>query len=374
MARFVTKGLEALAANADKAKFGSELKSIKGIFTGGATIPVEANWHAQRKKAIMKAHPEIAQLQGTDWKTFPLACIYAAVFTVLGIWACQYSWWIQLILAYTVGGYCAFCASVLGHDGVHGLAGGGAINDLTCIIGFLPGFIGAMGQFFKVEHIWHHSVVVDRVVRFGPQHSNFFKKLFVVTLTYAVVVAAFAVLSALMLIQMTVHAILHLLGKRKTLFPTQTRIPAFSRFPHGLHGWMYFNLVLSLVYEGVQLYYFGYGPVLFRLISCVISNGPSPLGMRNVQEHYYQRKGQPTTSVYAGLVNTLTFNIGFHVEHHDFSTIPCMRLPKIREIAPEHYNTLFAYRSYTEVLTRFFTDPGIPLNIIYEGNPLFSES
>jgi len=375
MAHFVTKGLEALTTNVDKAKFGSELKSIKGIFTGGATIPIEGNWHGNRKKAIVKAHPEVAQLQGTEWKTFPLACIYLVASTAVGIWAAQFSWWIQIILAYTIGCYVVFCGVVLGHEGVHGLVAGGAVmNDLTCIVGFLPGFVGAMGEFFKVEHVWHHSVVVDRVVRFGPQHNGFFKKLFIVTFTYVVVLGAFAVLSGLMLIQMTIHAVLHLLGKRKTLWPTQTRIPSFSRFPHGIHGWLYVNLLVSLIYEGVQIYYFGCGPVLFRMFSSVVGNGPSPLGMRNVQEHYYQRKGQPTTSVYAGIVNTLTFNIGYHVEHHDFSTIPCMRLPKLRKIAPEHYNDLFSYQSYTEVLTRFFSDPGIPLSIIYEGNPVFSES
>jgi len=93
--------------------------------------------------------------------------------------------------------------------------------------------------------------------------------------------------------------------------------------------------------------------------------------MRNVQEHYALQKGQPTASVYAGWINTVTFNIGYHVEHHDFNTIPHSRLYRLHQIAPEFYLTLPHYKSYTEIMYKFFTDKGIPLSVIFSDNPLF---
>jgi len=55
---------------------------------------------------------------------------------------------------------------------------------------------------------------------------------------------------------------------------------------------------------------------------------------------------QPTVSFYTpeGPVGTLMDLYmgyeGYHVEHHDFPDIPMYRLPALRHIAPEYYETL----------------------------------
>jgi sphingolipid delta-4 desaturase len=57
----------------------------------------------------------------------------------------------------------------------------------------------------------------------------------------------------------------------------------------------------------------------------------------------------------------VSFNVGYHNEHHDLVTIPWSRLPRVRQIAPEFYDGLHAYTSWTALLARFVRDPEITL-------------
>jgi len=163
-----------------------------------------------------------------------------------------------------------------------------------------------------------------------------------------------------------------LIGLRKTALPESTILPPFNRFPKTISWWFLMNAAAVYSYQGWLVYKYGFWALGFQIISNTFANGFHPLGMRNVQEHYYIRKDQPTTSVYPNWwTNFLCMNIGYHVEHHDFNVIPHSRLYRVREIAPEFYNNLFYYKSYTEVLLRFFTDTGIPLSTVFEGNPIY---
>jgi sphingolipid 4-desaturase/C4-monooxygenase len=51
--------------------------------------------------------------------------------------------------------------------------------------------------------------------------------------------------------------------------------------------------------------------------------------------------------------------MGFHNEHHDFPMIAWNRLPHLYHMAPEFYQTLFAYQSYTRLLLTFIFDKNI---------------
>ena len=46
-------------------------------------------------------------------------------------------------------------------------------------------------------------------------------------------------------------------------------------------------------------------------------------------------------------------------EHHDFPRVPGSRLHKIREIAPEYYDTLKYHTSWTKVIADYILDPGM---------------
>jgi sphingolipid delta-4 desaturase len=84
------------------------------------------------------------------------------------------------------------------------------------------------------------------------------------------------------------------------------------------------------------------------------------LGARWIQEHYLVFPGQETTSYY-GPLNKVALNVGYHNEHHDFPSVPWNRLPEVTRIAPEAYDTLGSYQSWTRLLLRFLFDPHISL-------------
>jgi len=71
-----------------------------------------------------------------------------------------------------------------------------------------------------------------------------------------------------------------------------------------------------------------------------------------IAEHYEFIDGQETYSYY-GPLNYLTYNVGYHNEHHDFPRVPGRLLPKVREIASEFYDPLPHYTSWSRVLIDF---------------------
>jgi sphingolipid delta-4 desaturase len=89
--------------------------------------------------------------------------------------------------------------------------------------------------------------------------------------------------------------------------------------------------------------------------------GLHPLGARWVQEHYTICGAQATTSYY-GPMNRVLFNAGYHNEHHDLMSIPWSRLPKLKAIAPELYDTINAHQSWSALLIRFLADRRITLD------------
>jgi len=54
-------------------------------------------------------------------------------------------------------------------------------------------------------------------------------------------------------------------------------------------------------------------------------------------------------------------NVGFHNEHHDLMMIPWNRLPALKKMAPEFYDTLVFHTSYWKLLGRFIFDSNISL-------------
>mmetsp|Transcript_33259 Transcript_33259/g.106064 ORF Transcript_33259/g.106064 Transcript_33259/m.106064 type:complete len:97 (+) Transcript_33259:236-526(+) len=77
-----------------------------------------------------------------------------------------------------------------------------------------------------------------------------------------------------------------------------------------------------------------------------------------IAEHYTFNPKQETYSYY-GPLNMLTWNVGYHNEHHDFPRVPGSRLPQVTKIAPEFYENLDSYSSWTGVIWRYITDPNM---------------
>jgi sphingolipid delta-4 desaturase len=100
----------------------------------------------------------------------------------------------------------------------------------------------------------------------------------------------------------------------------------------------------------------GAAPLAYLLAASLSAIGLHPLGARWIQEHFVFADGQETYSYY-GVLNHVSFNVGFHNEHHDFVTIPWARLPALKAAAPEFYVPLYAHYSWSKLLWRFISDP-----------------
>merc|ERR1712137_767092 len=169
----------------------------------------------------------------------------------------------------------------MGHEGTHRLVSKTpAVNKLVALFAFLPVFNGPFGTLWMYEHMWHHNVVVDKSLRYGVQSNPIAKK---------------AILTLLVTIP------LGIIGLRSSKFPKSFPLPPYSRFPQTLNAWTFANIIACLVFNVVVLYTMGIKGMGYMFLSALFMNGLHPLGMRQVQEHYFVKRGQPTYSVYPPL-------------------------------------------------------------------------
>lgn len=115
------------------------------------------------------------------------------------------------------------------------------------------------------------------------------------------------------------------------------------------------NMIVIFGWDIFIGYNFGAKSLVYLLVGTVFGLGLNPVATHIIAEHYEFIKGQDTYSYY-GPFNIPGLNIGYHIEHHDFPNIPWRSLPRVREIAPEFYNTLPQHKSYLLVLYKYIFD------------------
>jgi len=132
-------------------------------------------------------------------------------------------------------------------------------------------------------------------------------------------------------------------------FLVKPKVPGF---------WDYTNWVAVITFDLAIFYFVGVKSLAYLLLSMVLGCGLHPVAGHFIAEHYVFVKGQETYSYY-GPLNLITFNVGYHNEHHDFPRIPGYKLPALRKICPEYYDNLPSYNSWTKVIYDYIMDPTI---------------
>lgn len=292
--------------------------------------------HLSRTKEIIKAHPEVKSLFGTNpWTAL---CILLILFSqiILASFASTLGFGWLLALAWIFGAVLNHGMFVLIHDAAHNLIfKSTSANRWWAMIANLPiVFPTAVG--FKTFHLIHHRFQGEEdwdadladATEIKLVGNTWWKKcLWFLSFFY---------------------------------FYGASRPAKLKKIKYLNDPWIYVNLLLQIVFVSLILFYFGWYAVLYLVFSALFSVGLHPLGARWIQEHFVLHEKQETYSYY-GPFNWLMFNVGYHNEHHDLMMIPWSRLPKLKKMAPEFYDPLFSHTSYWKLILRFIFDPKLTL-------------
>lgn len=311
--------------------------------------------HATRRKLILSKHPEIKDLMKIDtsfkWKVLGIIFLQFSIFYLIsGI-----TNWIYLsLISYFVIGTIVQTLFLAVHEIAHGQAFGHGSPWLTIILAILtqiPTGI-AISMPFKRFHLLHHryqgdqDIDYDLPTDFEAKYVNtrFKKFLFV-------------------LFQGLIYTM-------RPLYLCPTKI-----LPLELTA-----LIIQLVADYIIYQVFGLNVLLTMLLGSILGSGLHPCAGHFISEHYVVEKYDghrkdskfspecpnnfnliPETCSYYGPLNYIQWNVGYHVEHHDFPSVPGSNLPLIKKIAPEFYDGLPYHTSQCKVLFNFIMNPQISL-------------
>lgn len=284
------------------------------------------NPHTVRGREIIKKYPQVRELMGP----YPLSALYIALVVALqfaiAFFLRDQSWSLVLLVAYLIGALCNHALFAMLHEACHDLvAKSKNANRIWGIICNLPQALpSAIG--FRKFHLVHHSHLAE--YDYDADLANHWEAKLVgnswwrKTLWYLV----FAVIESI----------------------RPMRLKTVKLLDH----WVIINAVVVIGFDIAVYYFFGVKALSYFVLSTFFGIGLHPVGARWIQEHYIFNGDQETYSYY-GPLNKVSFNVGYHNEHHDLFRVPWVHLPKLKKIAPEYYDTLYSHQSWTKVLLTF---------------------
>lgn len=281
--------------------------------------------HHTRNREILKKYPEIKNLFGPDIRLFPSVMGIVLTQLCIAVYATRIeSWGYFLLLAYCVGGVLTHWLSLGNHELCHNLCFPGVIgNEILGVVANLaqgvPSFIA-----FKKYHLDHHYFLNEELG--DPDVPSAWEaRVFNTPFRRAL----------WMFFNPLFYAIRPLVMHPKP--------PCVKEI---------LNIVTVVGFDLWFAYMFGIKAVFFNVASTYLGMGIHPIAGHFITEHYDlygDDRGQETYSYY-GPLNYVTFNVGYHNEHHDFPKVAGFRLPQILKIAPEFYENLGPHKSWTKVV------------------------
>ena len=282
--------------------------------------------HRARRRAILAAHPSVAHLQGVETSSKYIAALLIAGQLCLASFSATLPWPAFVLLSYVVGATAAQALFLAVHELAHDLFFlSRAANKAFAIIANLP-LVLPFAIAFREYHIEHHvSLGVEGVDADLP--SDVERRVFRGRVSKAVWLTC----------QLIAYA----------LRPVLTRAPKVT-------AWLALNFVAQVAFNALAVGVVGSEPLAFLALSTLFAGGLHPCAGHFLSEHY-GTDGQETYSYY-GALNALTWNVGYHVEHHDFPRVPWSRLRALHGEAREFYVGLVSHRSWTRNAVAFVCD------------------
>jgi sphingolipid delta-4 desaturase len=289
-----------------------------------------AAWHVARHRAILAEHPEIRALFGVEPASGAWVVGLAVGQVALALWAGRHSGWVLAAVAATAGAVVAHALGVLIHEASHNLVFRGSWKNKTiAIVANVP--LGAPAAIeFRHQHLLHHRYLGETAEPAGRDTQAPTRK--------EVDVVGYS--SVWKLLSFTFG---------RFFYKARTADAAPK------DGWFWANVAACVAFDAIFVLSAGWKPFVFLVASSLLAFGPHVVGARRVAEHLTVRRGQPTNSYY-GPLNRVSFDVGYHVEHHDFPAVPWSRMRRLREAAAARYEGLAAVRSWSALMARYFFD------------------
>lgn len=291
--------------------------------------------HKSRTSQMLKEHPEIKTLFGKNILSFPITVGLVVAQTILAYFLSEQSWVVMILGAYLIGAFISHALFVMIHECSHQLVfKSHTANRILGLVANLPHLLPSYISFEKY-HLKHHAFQgVYDLDSDLPSHweaslirGNFFMK-------------------ALWLL----------------FFPVFQAIRVFRiRSTSVFDIWTIVNFITQIAFCFAIVYFINLKALLFFAFSFFFSVGLHPLGARWIQEHYLVTDDHQETYSYYGPLNKVSFNVGYHNEHHDFPGIPWNKLPDLKNMAPSFYDNLNAHKSWFSLFINFLFNKKISL-------------
>jgi len=284
----------------------------------------------------MKAHPEVTKLMGYEPLTkYVVTSVVAiqliTVYLLTQVYHLRPFSPMFIIAAYVIGGTANHNLFLAVHEVTHNLAFKGVkANKVFAMFANLPiGIPYAMT--FKRYHIEHHKNMGEDGV-----DTDLPTRIELLCLQNVAGKAFFATF------QILFYAL------RPGLVRSQT--PTIYHF---------INILVQIVFDVLLYRTCGPRALAYLIMSSFFAGSLHPCAGHFIAEHYIWDGLDQETYSYYGPLNILAYNVGYHNEHHDFPSIAWTRLPKLRALAPEFYDTLPSHPSWPGVIYNFIFDSNV---------------
>ena len=294
--------------------------------------------HYERRRFIMKKYPQIRSLMGHDtrtaWVTIAVVILQLALAWGFALLAAQGSVFAHpiamVVYAYAFGAILTHWLSMTIHETSHDLAfKSHRANQALALLANIPMLV-PIAMTFHRYHLGHHALLgVDKEDTDLPTRWE------------ARVIRRSTVLKFLWL--------------SLYFFVYSLRGLTFAKKPNRAE-WL--NIVFSLTMTALIVKTLGWTAFAYLAWSMFFAHSLHPVAAHFIHEHYIFSAPQETYSYY-GVLNRVTFNVGYHVEHHDFMNVPGWKLPALHAMAGTEYSRLVSHKSWTLVLLEFIFCPRI---------------
>lgn len=302
--------------------------------------------HCFRRRAILKKYPEIEKLYGTDpiQSIFMFSTVFLQFFISYYVSYHTFSYWNFFLLIYFISGTLNHSLFAAIHETSHGtVVPEGLSSCLLSIAISLPMAVPVAIPFTRYHQDHHVYLGVEGLDPDLPTH--FEARLFQ-----------------------------SLLGKFIWigLLPFTYSLRPFIVNPKKMSGLDFLNIISVVIVDSLIAYHWGISSLLYLVLGTFFAMNYHPFAGHFISEHYVFPKGDSfqETNSYYGFMNYFTYNLGYHVEHHDFPRIPGRFLPKVSSIAKEFYS-MPQHPNWSITMWKFITTSAMtPFNRIFRPNTL----